>query len=80
MKKFDAIGFSVMSGEFIPIIFEIIQFLRKNNLDYLSVGVGGVIPQQAIRLLRNEGVSGIFLPGDSVDNVIDFIVKSSINL
>jgi methylmalonyl-CoA mutase C-terminal domain/subunit len=38
--------------------------------------VGGIIPEADIPALKKSGISGIFLPGTSTQDIIDFIHKN----
>jgi methylmalonyl-CoA mutase C-terminal domain/subunit len=44
-------------------------------MDDVTVLVGGIIPEADIPALKQSGISGIFLPGTSTQDIIDFIQK-----
>ncbi len=69
----DAIGLSILSGAHMHICPRLMQLLRERGLDDVLVLVGGIIPDVDIPKLQQMGVKGIFLPGTSMQEIIDFI-------
>lgn len=64
-----AIGVSILSGAHLEYFQEIITELKTQKLDNLLVFGGGVIPLKDIDLLREMGISRIFTPGSSLDEI-----------
>jgi methylmalonyl-CoA mutase, C-terminal domain len=64
-----AIGVSILSGAHLEYFQEIITELKNQKLDNLLVFGGGVIPSRDIDLLREMGISRIFTPGSSLDEI-----------
>jgi methylmalonyl-CoA mutase C-terminal domain/subunit len=64
-----AIGVSILSGAHLEYFQEIITELKNQKLDNLLVFGGGVIPLRDIDLLREMGISRIFTPGSSLDEI-----------
>lgn len=71
----DVIGISLLSGAHMAIVPRIMELLRKNNAMDIVVIVGGIIPPQDIPILEKMGVDGVFVPGSSLDEIIEFIKK-----
>jgi methylmalonyl-CoA mutase, C-terminal domain len=69
----DAIGLSILSGAHMHICPRLMQLLREKGLDEVLVVVGGIIPDVDIPKLHEMGVKGVFLPGSSMQEIIDFI-------
>jgi methylmalonyl-CoA mutase, C-terminal domain len=69
----DVIGLSILSGAHNHIAPRLMELLRAKGLDDVLVVIGGIIPDVDIPKLRNIGVKGIFLPGTSMQEIIDFI-------
>ncbi len=67
------IGLSILSGAHNAIVPRVMDLLRQNKIDDVLVLVGGIIPDQDVPLLKQAGVSGIFQPGTSMDEIISFI-------
>lgn len=69
----DCIGLSILSGAHNAIVPRITALLRERNaLDILLV-LGGTIPDQDVKFLKEQGVAAIFGPGTSLDAVVRFI-------
>jgi methylmalonyl-CoA mutase C-terminal domain/subunit len=69
----DAIGLSILSGAHLPICRKVIELLKEKGMDSVRVFVGGIIPAQDIPELKSLGVSEIFLPGSSTQDMIRVI-------
>jgi methylmalonyl-CoA mutase C-terminal domain/subunit len=69
----DVIGLSILSGAHMHICPRLMELLRDKGLGHVQVLVGGIIPDVDIPKLQALGVSGIFLPGSPMQNIIDFI-------
>jgi methylmalonyl-CoA mutase C-terminal domain/subunit len=66
----DVIGLSILSGAHLPICRRIVELLREREMPAVKVFVGGIIPAQDIPELRSLGVSEVFLPGASTEDVV----------
>ncbi len=69
----DVIGLSILSGAHNAIVPRVMDLLRENKMDDVLVLVGGIIPDQDIEGLKKAGVGGIFQPGTSMDEIVEFI-------
>jgi methylmalonyl-CoA mutase C-terminal domain/subunit len=72
----DAVGISILSGAHNTLCPRIIKLLRDSGMDDTLVLVGGIVPQEDIPKLKEIGVSEIFLPGTSTEDIVDFIRKN----
>src|SRR5438067_900046 len=72
----DAVGISVLSGAHNTLCPRIVDLLRQNGMDDTLVLVGGIVPQEDIPILKANGVSEIFLPGTSTEDIVDYIRKN----
>src|SRR5687767_12451514 len=73
----DAIGLSILSGAHMHICPRLMELLREKGMDDVLVVVGGIIPDIDIPKLREMGVTGIFLPGTPMQDIVDFIRKNA---
>jgi methylmalonyl-CoA mutase C-terminal domain/subunit len=48
----------------------ILELLRANGLDDVSLFLGGIIPDEDVPALKAMGVAGIFGPGTSTEAVV----------
>ena len=69
----DVIGLSILSGAHMHICPRVMQLLREKGLDDVLVVIGGIIPDVDIPKLREIGITGIFLPGSPMQDIITFI-------
>ena len=69
----DAIGISILSGAHNTIVPRIAELMRAQGLDDVQLVVGGIIPDEDIAALKEAGVSAIFQPGATTQEIVDFI-------
>jgi methylmalonyl-CoA mutase, C-terminal domain len=69
----DVIGLSILSGAHMHICPKLMRLLAEKGLGHVTVLVGGIIPDVDIPKLKALGISGIFLPGSPMQQIIDFI-------
>ena len=69
----DAIGISILSGAHNTILPRISELMRAQGLDDVQLVVGGIIPDEDIPALQQLGVSAVFQPGSSTQEIVDFI-------
>ena len=69
----DAVGISILSGAHNTLCPRIVNLLRENGMDDTLVLVGGIVPQEDILELKAKGISEVFLPGTSTEDIVKFI-------
>jgi methylmalonyl-CoA mutase, C-terminal domain len=69
----DVVGISILSGAHNTIIPRICQLLRDAGMQETLVIVGGIVPDEDIPGLEETGVSAVFQPGASTQEIVDFI-------
>jgi len=69
----DVIGLSILSGAHLELFPEIMQGLREKGMEEVVVVAGGIIPQEDREALLAMGIQGIFGPGTSTREIVDFI-------
>ena len=69
----DAVGISILSGAHNTLCPRIVQLLRDQGMDDCLVLVGGIVPQEDIPRLKEQGVAEIFLPGTSTEDIVKFL-------
>jgi methylmalonyl-CoA mutase C-terminal domain/subunit len=69
----DAIGISLLSGAHNFLFPEIIKSLEEKDMKDVVVFGGGIIPDEDIPKLKDQGVKEIFGPGTSTSEMIDWI-------
>ena len=66
----DAIGLSILSGAHMPLMARVLELLAANDMSDVPVFLGGIIPDEDADRLREMGVTAVFGPGASLDDVI----------
>ncbi len=69
----DAVGISILSGAHNTLCPRIVDLLRENGMDDTLVVVGGIVPQEDIQKLKDHGISEVFLPGTSTEDIVSFL-------
>jgi methylmalonyl-CoA mutase cobalamin-binding domain/chain len=69
----EVIGLSILSGAHLPICRRLVELLEERGLTDSLLFVGGIIPSQDIAPLREIGVSEVFLPGASTQDVVRMV-------
>ena len=72
----DVVGMSILSGAHRTLCPKVAELLRAQGQDDVVVLVGGIIPDEDVAFLQEAGVSGVFGPGTTTQNIIDFIRES----
>jgi methylmalonyl-CoA mutase C-terminal domain/subunit len=73
----DVIGLSILSGAHMHICPRVMSLLKEKGLHDVLVVIGGIIPDVDIPKLRDIGVTGIFLPGTPMQDIVDFIRRNA---
>jgi len=72
----DVVGLSLLSGAHMTLFVDVAKLLKKKGLaDVLIVG-GGIIPDEDIPRLQNEGISAVFGPGTPTEKIVEYIQKN----
>ena len=69
----DIIGLSSLSGNHMILAPEVVKRLREKGTQEIPVVLGGTVPPDDIPILKEAGISGIFGPGSSLKEIIQFI-------
>ncbi len=72
----DAIGLSILSGAHLHYFREIKTLLEERNAGDILLFGGGIIPESDVATLQSLGVHGIFTPGTSTGDVVEFLNKA----
>jgi len=69
------IGLSILSGAHNTLVPRVIGLLKDRGAEDVVVFVGGIIPKDDMDGLRKAGVRGIFTPGTTIAEIVDFCRK-----
>jgi len=69
----DVVGLSILSGAHLRLTQRVVDLLREQGAEDVSVLVGGLIPEDDLPALRAMGVTGVFTAGTPIGEVAAFI-------
>src|SRR5687767_1463004 len=69
----DAVGISILSGAHMTLVPKILEGLRSHGLEDVLVVVGGTIPAEDARELKEQGVAEVFTPGAPTSEIVEFL-------
>ncbi len=69
----DVVGLSILSGAHMTLCPKVVDLLRAQGQENVVVLVGGIIPDEDVEKLRAAGVQGVFGPGTSTQEIVDFV-------
>ena len=69
----DVIGLSCHSAAHNYLFPEVVRLLREKGVSDVLVIGGGIIPDEDIPSLKEQGISAIFGPGSSIRKIADYI-------
>ena len=69
----DAIGLSIHSAAHLTLFKEVAAGIKKNKASDIVLFGGGIVPDEDMPVLKKLGVSKIFTPGASLDEIVRFV-------
>jgi methylmalonyl-CoA mutase C-terminal domain/subunit len=69
----DAVGLSILSGAHMTLVPRVLELLKEQGVDDVVVTLGGTIPSDDVKELKQLGVAEVFTPGASTQQAVDFI-------
>lgn len=72
----DVVGLSILSGAHMALVPKIMELMEANGQKEVKVFIGGIIPDDDIPKLMGMGVTGIYGPGASTEDIVKDIKES----
>jgi methylmalonyl-CoA mutase C-terminal domain/subunit len=72
----DAIGLSILSGAHLPLTERVLALLAAEDMGDVPLFLGGIIPEEDISQLKEMGVTAVFGPGSSIDEIATIVRES----
>jgi methylmalonyl-CoA mutase C-terminal domain/subunit len=69
----DVVGLSILSGAHMTLVPRVVALLKDKQAEDVVVILGGTIPADDIPELKRLGVSEIFTPGASTQEIVEFV-------
>jgi methylmalonyl-CoA mutase C-terminal domain/subunit len=67
----DFVGLSILSGAHMALVPKVLELLKAQGQESVRVILGGIIPDEDIPRLKELGVTAVFGPGTSMDDIIE---------
>ena len=71
------LGLSILSGAHMELMPEIMRLLRAQQMDDVLVILGGIVPEPDRAPLAEMGVSAVFGPGTSTNDIVEYIASNA---
>ncbi|MGE4130472.1 MAG: cobalamin B12-binding domain-containing protein [Bdellovibrionales bacterium] len=65
----DVVGLSILSGAHVPLVNAVLDLFKERGVQ-TPLFVGGIIPANDAKLLREKGVARVFGPGTSMADIV----------
>jgi methylmalonyl-CoA mutase C-terminal domain/subunit len=66
----DVVGLSILSGAHMALAPRILELLKANGQEGIKVFIGGIVPDDDMPKLKEMGITGIYGPGASTEDII----------
>jgi methylmalonyl-CoA mutase, C-terminal domain len=66
----DVVGLSILSGAHMALVPRVLELLKANGQEQVKVFIGGIIPDEDLPRLKEIGVTGVYGPGASTEDII----------
>lgn len=71
----NVVGLSILSGAHMVLVPRVIELLRANGQENVSLFIGGIIPEADVPRLLEMGVKSVYGPGTSTSTVVEDIQR-----
>ncbi|MCH6556435.1 MAG: cobalamin B12-binding domain-containing protein [Chloroflexi bacterium] len=72
----DVIGLSILSGAHMELFPRVVEELKKRGMEDVVLFGGGIIPREDIPVLEKMGFRGVFGPGASTLDIVEWVRKN----
>lgn len=69
----DAIGISILSGAHMTVFPKVMDLMREKGMDDVLLTGGGIIPDDDMKKLNENGVGKLFAPGTPTTEIASYI-------
>lgn len=74
----DAVGLSILSGAHMELCPRVVSLMKEKGMGEVPVFLGGIIPEEDIPALKNLGIKGVFGPGTTTIEIVDFVKAAAL--
>ncbi len=72
-ENVDVVGIDCLSGAHMVLFPKVVQLIRERGGDRILVIGGGIIPKKDVPQLKDAGITCIFGPGTTIDEIVKAI-------
>lgn len=69
----DAIGISILSGAHMTVFPKVLTLLKEKGMNDVLLTGGGIIPDEDMKTLQEQGVGKLFAPGTTTSEIAGYI-------
>jgi methylmalonyl-CoA mutase C-terminal domain/subunit len=69
----DLIGLSSLAGAHLYLFQRVAELLKEQGAEDIALIGGGIFPEEDIPRLKELGYKEIFIPGESLDHIVDWV-------
>lgn len=69
----DAIGISILSGAHMTVFPKVLALMKEKGMNDVLLTGGGIIPDDDMKKLNEQGVGKLFAPGVPTSQIADYI-------
>jgi methylmalonyl-CoA mutase C-terminal domain/subunit len=69
----DAIGISILSGAHMTVFPKVFSLMKDKGMDDVLLTGGGIIPEEDMQALQEQGVGRLFPPATSTTDIASYI-------
>lgn len=69
----DAIGISILSGAHNTVFPKVMQLMKEKGMNDVLLTGGGIIPQDDMKALNEQGIGKLFPPGTPTNEIANYI-------
>ncbi len=69
----DFIGYRISDRDPVTLISSLLEAMAQRGLSEVPIVVGGIVRKEAVPLLKEMGVTGVFGPGSRIPDIAEFV-------
>ncbi|RPI70887.1 MAG: methylmalonyl-CoA mutase, partial [Desulfobacteraceae bacterium] len=69
----DMIGLSSLAGAHGYLFPRVVELLKENNAADIAVCGGGIVPEEDIPRMKEQGIRAIFTPGTPLTEIVQWV-------
>jgi len=69
----DAIGISILSGAHMTVFPKVAALMKERGMDDVLLTGGGIIPEEDMKQLQQQGVGKLFAPGTPTSEIAGYV-------